>query len=226
MSAAEPDRPTRLVALDGGPDIPLEAQSLVIGRRRGCDVRLESFRVSRLHCVLARADGVLWVRDLGSTNGTRINGRRVDSGRLRPGDEELPKDAWLDVDCDVLVPAAVSYCLTPDNQHRVRARWIVEAANMPTLPNAETALRERGVEVIPDFVANSGTNAWWWWTLFGDIPADAVASEAKVRGAMRALVTQMLDHAEAQRVTPREAAQLVVDDNLAAIDERFGTPGR
>jgi pSer/pThr/pTyr-binding forkhead associated (FHA) protein len=80
--------PLRLVSLDGHPDIPLD-HVIVVGRDRRCDVRIESFRVSRRHCRLALAldgDGVL-VCDLGSTNGIQINGRRVDRGVLRPGDE-------------------------------------------------------------------------------------------------------------------------------------------
>jgi pSer/pThr/pTyr-binding forkhead associated (FHA) protein len=79
--------PPRLVCLDGHADISLDRAVVVVGRHRRCDVRLASPRVSRRHCCLALdRDGVL-VRDLGSTNGTRINGRRVEEGVLRPGDE-------------------------------------------------------------------------------------------------------------------------------------------
>src|SRR5262245_20681057 len=77
----------RLVSLDGLADIPLGHVLTVVGRHPHCDVRLDSVRVSRRHCCLAiDRDGVV-VRDLGSTNGTRINGRRVEAGLLRPGDE-------------------------------------------------------------------------------------------------------------------------------------------
>jgi pSer/pThr/pTyr-binding forkhead associated (FHA) protein len=77
----------RLVSLDGRADIPLDRVLTVVGRHRLCDARLDSGRISRRHCCLAiDRDGVL-VRDLGSTNGTRINGHRVDVGLLRPGDE-------------------------------------------------------------------------------------------------------------------------------------------
>src|SRR5262249_41690773 len=79
--------PTRLVALDEGPDIPLGREPIVVGRHPLCDVRLPSIRVSRRHCCLTELDGEVAVRDLGSTNGTSINSRRVESGRLRPGDE-------------------------------------------------------------------------------------------------------------------------------------------
>jgi predicted component of type VI protein secretion system len=79
--------PHLLVPLDGGPDIPLGREPIVVGRHPLCDVRLPSIRVSRRHCCLTEVDGEVAVRDLGSSNGTRINGRGVESGRLRPGDE-------------------------------------------------------------------------------------------------------------------------------------------
>jgi pSer/pThr/pTyr-binding forkhead associated (FHA) protein len=77
----------RLIAMDGGPDVPLAAGPVVVGRHPACDAWVGSMLVSRRHCCLAGSGGEVLVRDLGSTNGTWINGRRVESGRLRPGDE-------------------------------------------------------------------------------------------------------------------------------------------
>ncbi|MER6431151.1 Glu/Leu/Phe/Val dehydrogenase dimerization domain-containing protein [Streptomyces sp900105245] len=146
----------------------------------------------------------------------------VDRGVLRPGDRELPGDAWLSTDAEVLVPAAVSYAIGIADQERVTARWIVEAANMPVIPEAEVLLAARGVTVLPDVVVNSGTNAWWWWTLFGDIGADADEAFAHIRGSMRALIQLMLDRAEADGTSPRAAAHALVTDRLPVIAERFG----
>ena len=77
----------RLIALDGWPDISVGRTLVVVGRHPQCDVRLESAQVSRRHCCLAELNGEVLVRDLGSRNGIWINGRRVRSGRLQPGDE-------------------------------------------------------------------------------------------------------------------------------------------
>ena len=77
----------RLVALDEGPDISLDREMLVVGRHPQCDARLDSIRVSRRHCCMTPDNGEIVVKDLGSTNGIRINGQRVEKGRLRPGDE-------------------------------------------------------------------------------------------------------------------------------------------
>jgi pSer/pThr/pTyr-binding forkhead associated (FHA) protein len=79
--------PHLLVSLDGGPDILTGREPIIVGRHPHCDVRLRSIRVSRRHCCLTEVDGEVAVRDLGSSNGTQINGRRVEAGRLRSGDE-------------------------------------------------------------------------------------------------------------------------------------------
>ncbi|MFF8731317.1 Glu/Leu/Phe/Val dehydrogenase dimerization domain-containing protein [Streptomyces sp. NPDC015171] len=146
----------------------------------------------------------------------------VDRGALRPDDRELPGGAWLSAEAEVLVPAAVSYVVDGANQDRIRARWIVEAANMPVVPEAEAPLAARGVTVLPDVVVNSGTNAWWWWTLFGDIGADPDEAFAHIRRSMRALVGLMLDRAEADGTTPRAAAHALVTDRLPVIADRYG----
>lgn len=146
----------------------------------------------------------------------------VDRAVLRADDSELPAGAWLTADAEVLVPAAVSYAVDTANQAGITARWIVEAANMPVLPEAEALLTGRGITVLPDVVVNSGTNAWWWWTLFGDIGADADEAFAHTRRSMRALIDQMLARAEADGCTPRAAAHALVAERLPVIAERFG----
>ncbi len=77
----------RLVPLGEGSEIVLDRAMVVVGRHPACDARLDSLRVSRHHCCMIQEDGKVFVRDLGSTNGIRINSQRVESGRLQPGDE-------------------------------------------------------------------------------------------------------------------------------------------
>jgi predicted component of type VI protein secretion system len=76
-----------LVPVGGGDTIPLLRDRLTLGRRESCDVCLRFPNVSGQHCELQFNDGVWHVRDLGSTNGTKVNGQRVQSRALRPGDE-------------------------------------------------------------------------------------------------------------------------------------------
>jgi predicted component of type VI protein secretion system len=79
--------PAQLVALSGGPSILLDKPILLIGRHPECDIQIDSRKVSRRHCCIAQVHDYLLIRDLGSTNGIRINGVRVVEGHIKPGDE-------------------------------------------------------------------------------------------------------------------------------------------
>jgi pSer/pThr/pTyr-binding forkhead associated (FHA) protein len=79
--------PAHLLALTDGPSVLIDKPILLFGRDQECDVQINSRKVSRRHCCLAQVNDYLVVRDLGSTNGIRINGRRVVEGKLHPGDE-------------------------------------------------------------------------------------------------------------------------------------------
>ncbi|WP_233223872.1 hypothetical protein [Amycolatopsis sp. CA-128772] len=142
----------------------------------------------------------------------------IDRDYLKPGDELRPPEAWLDVPAEVLVPAAISYCVDADNQAKIGAKLIVEAANLPVTPDAEELLDARGIRVLPDFVANSATSSWWW-TLFGDVDADAEEAFGKVRARMRALVTSMFEVATLDGLSLRAAALQLSENNIEA---RFG----
>jgi pSer/pThr/pTyr-binding forkhead associated (FHA) protein len=76
----------RLVPADGGPPIELVKDLTLFGLDDDCDIRLDHKSVSKLHCVVVKTDGLLLLRDLGSTNGTRVNGQRVRRAALLPND--------------------------------------------------------------------------------------------------------------------------------------------
>lgn len=77
----------QLVPNDGTQPITLRRDITLVGRKPGlCDLVIDRSSVSKIHCLLVKTDGLLFVRDLGSTNGTRVNGQRVTRGALLPGD--------------------------------------------------------------------------------------------------------------------------------------------
>ena len=79
--------PAQLIALTEGPNILLDKPIMLFGRHPECDIQIDSRKISRRHCCIAQVTDYLVVRDLGSTNGIRINGVRVLEGKLRVGDE-------------------------------------------------------------------------------------------------------------------------------------------
>jgi glutamate dehydrogenase (NAD(P)+) len=146
----------------------------------------------------------------------------VDRSALGGDDREGPRESWLDVDTDILVPAAVADVLNAGNADQVKAKLVVEAANIPTTDEAAQRLHKRGVVVVPDYVANGGANAWWWWTLLGVIEADADQSFKQVTRVMRETVKTMLERAEARGISPRQAADELSMQNLDRLAGELG----
>lgn len=75
-----------LIPLNGDPPIPIRRDLTIVGRREFCDVRVDHASLSKRHCLVVRTDGLLMVRDLASTNGTKVNGQKVFWAALLPND--------------------------------------------------------------------------------------------------------------------------------------------
>ena len=78
-----------LQPVGGGDPIPLYKNEIIVGRRPSCDIRLDFENISGKHCMLRMLNGVWNVKDLGSTNGTTVNGARLTSEQSVMPDEEL-----------------------------------------------------------------------------------------------------------------------------------------
>jgi pSer/pThr/pTyr-binding forkhead associated (FHA) protein len=77
----------QLIPLDGTAPVDITRDLTLVGRKEDCDLRLDHKSVSKMHCVIVKTDGMLLLRDLGSTNGTRVNGQRVRRAVLLPNDQ-------------------------------------------------------------------------------------------------------------------------------------------
>jgi glutamate dehydrogenase (NAD(P)+) len=73
-----------------------------------------------------------------------------------PGTDRISNDELLATDCDVLIPAATQGVLHAGNARHVRAKVVAEAANLPTTPEADDLLADRGITVLPDILVNAG----------------------------------------------------------------------
>lgn len=103
----------------------------------------------------------------------------------------------------------------------IRAAYVVEAANIPTTDAAQALLHERGVLVVPDFVANGGTNSWFWWVLLGLVDPAPEPSFKRIAETMRQTVRNLLVASEQQRILPRQAAEAMALANLDDLERQY-----
>ncbi|WP_372595145.1 Glu/Leu/Phe/Val dehydrogenase [Actinotalea sp.] len=129
-----------------------------------------------------------------------------------PEADPLGDQSLLELEVDVVVPAAVEGVLTHDNAPLVRARWVVEGANGPTSARADTILAERGIVVVPDILANAGgvivsyfewvqAQQAYWWT--------EAEIEQRLEERMLHAYDAVADVARREKISMRDAALML-----------------
>jgi pSer/pThr/pTyr-binding forkhead associated (FHA) protein len=127
-----------LQPLGGGDPIPLLKSLLVVGRRESSDIVLRFPNVSGNHCELSLVDGYWYVKDLGSSNGTKVNGTRVSEQRLDPGDTLSVAKHEYEVNYE---PARLGATAAPAEKAVSRdpfARSLLATAGLESRPITET----------------------------------------------------------------------------------------
>jgi len=143
-----------------------------------------------------------------------INRYKRDSGTVVgfPGADALSNDELVEVECDVLVPAAIEGVITAKNADKVKASIIVEAANGPITFEGDKILNERGIFVVPDILANAGgvTVSYFEWVQ--DLQAYFWSEEminARLREIMEAAFDEVFKLHESKELTMRQAAHWI-----------------
>jgi glutamate dehydrogenase (NAD(P)+) len=143
----------------------------------------------------------------------------IDRAKVGAGIRQRPRDAWLDSPAEVIVPAAVSDAITEANVDLVRARLVLEGANIPLTEGAEAMLHARGVTVIPDFVANAGAAAGYSLIWYAPGPRESIYEIVGQR--LRTVTRAMLETSRRDGLLPREAAKAVAVASLEKLGVAF-----
>ncbi len=142
-----------------------------------------------------------------------------------PGGDPIDANDMLELEVDVLVPAAVENAITRKNASRIKAKVICEGANGPTTPGADRVLEEQGVFVIPDILANAGgvTVSYFEWV---QDRAGYFWDEATVNERLNAIIQRsfqdVLSVASRHQVNMRTAAYMLSVERVAAVHRLRG----
>jgi len=142
-----------------------------------------------------------------------------------PGGEPVTNEELLELDVDVLVPAALENVITRKNASRIKARIVAEGANGPTTAPADAILDDNGVFVIPDILANAGgvTVSYFEWVQNRE---GYYWTEDVVNGRLRDVMIRSFDDvyrfSEQHGVNMRTAAYMLSIDRVAAVHRLRG----
>jgi glutamate dehydrogenase (NAD(P)+) len=182
---------------------------------KGARVAVQGFGSVGRHAARFLAEKGCILVAAADSRGTLHDPRGVDLGRLSaikgeggsvvdyPEGEKLERDDIIEVDCDIWIPAARPDAIRADNMDRLKARLVVQGANIPVTAEAETALNDRGVLAVPDFIANAGGVICAAVEYHGGTRSAAFAT---IEEKLRANTALCLDRARESGRPPREAA--------------------
>ncbi len=123
----------------------------------------------------------------------------------------LERDAVIDIDCDIWIPAARPDVINDSNVHRMNTRLVIEGANIPLTHEAERYLHEKGVLCVPDFIANAGGVICAAMEYKGATQSAALAAiEEKVRRNTETVLTTAIN----DKILPREAAVRIARERV------------
>lgn len=142
-----------------------------------------------------------------------------------PGGEPITNEALLELDCDILVPAAIENQITLENADRIKAQIVAEGANGPTTPEADQILSEKGIMVIPDILCNAGgvTVSYFEWVQSREAyfwSLDEV--NARLKQVMTSSFQEVHQVAAKYGVDLRKAAYILAIDRVKSAYELRG----
>ncbi len=142
-----------------------------------------------------------------------------------PGASKISQEALLELDCDLLVPAALEGAITPENASNVRARMIAEGANGPLLPEVDPILEKKNIFIIPDILANAGgvvVSYFEWVQNLQQYSWEGQQVNRELQKVMARSFSAVYSLAQKEKVTMRTAAYMIAIQKVAHAVELRG----
>ena len=142
-----------------------------------------------------------------------------------PNAEDISNEDLLELRCEILIPAALENQITEVNAPHINAQMIVEAANGPTTPDADLILRDRGIFLVPDILANAGgvtVSYFEWVQAMQWFPWTLEEVNARMRTIMQQSFAKVYEQSISRRVDLRTGALCVAIDRVAEFTRLRG----
>lgn len=139
--------------------------------------------------------------------------------------DHIDGEAFWDVDCDILIPAALEGVITENRARRIKARLVLEGANGPTLPEADDVLHDRGILVVPDVICNAGgvTVSYFEWVQdFSSFFWSEDEINVRLDKIMVDALKKIWDTADHHKITLRTATFAVACERILIAREERG----
>jgi glutamate dehydrogenase (NAD(P)+) len=140
----------------------------------------------------------------------------IDRTRLPQRARCAPEPAWLEQQVDIVIPAAIGNAIRADNHLAVDCRLLVEGANNPVTEVAEAQLEQRGITVVPDFVANAAAAFFFCGLLEKRLEPTLDSIFTVTSRQLRGTTRELLDRSRRERVSSRRAAEEIAETRLGA----------
>ena len=198
------------VVLQGFGNVGSNAASLLA--EQGCEI----FAVADIHGAIISKEGrALPIGDLVK------HVKKTGSVVAFPATKPINNQDIFQLDCDVLIPAAMECVLHAGNAANVKAKVIAEAANLPTTPEADEIFRSRGITVLPDILTNAGgvvVSFFEWTQNLQQVYWDEEKVNAELYRYLRRAYRDVVDRAASEEITLRQSAYEIAIERVARAE--------
>lgn len=143
----------------------------------------------------------------------------MDQAYFEPNYAVRPNTEWLNVDCDILIPSALEDVINASNAENVKASLIVEAANIPISAEGDEIVKQRGIDIVNDFVANLGAIRFYDAVIFGLVDPNPQAVIDDIEKLCRKNTNRLFTEAKNQNRYQREVAYEIFKPTISDLLE-------
>lgn len=143
----------------------------------------------------------------------------MDQSKFQPDWKVMANTEWINVPCDIFIPAALEDVVNKDNVDKFQGKLICEGANIPVTADADKVLQKKGIRLVPDFIANIGAIRFFYAVTFGEVEATPKAIIDDIEKICRKNVANIFKKSEEEKRYERDIALELYEPTVQDVPE-------